>query len=161
MLFSLGYAVRIIFLPLRLIWSPFIYPLQLVFQKAPVNIHTKSIIVASNYPNRLFLFIPGIDETNLSQSPFTQPNTSIETIPPPSYSTLAPFSLSNWADTINLRITNHQKIYPDAKVYVFGVSIGGAATGIACARNKLDNVKYTVINSFSSLPQLLWNAPAI
>lgn len=159
--FPLGYIIRIIFLPLRIFWSPFIYPLQLVFQKPKVNPQTKSIIAESNYPNQLFLFIPGRDEINLNEPPFTRPETNIEIIPPPSYSSLAPFSLSGWADTINLRITEHKKNYPRAKVYVFGVSIGGAATGIACARSKLDNVKYTVINSFSSLPQLLWNAPAI
>lgn len=67
--FPLGYIIRIIFLPLRIFWSPFIYPLQLVFQKPKVNPQTKSIIAESNYPNQLFLFIPGRDEINLNEPP--------------------------------------------------------------------------------------------
>lgn len=161
MLSYFKYFIRTILLPIRLVWSPFIYPLQLAFQKTSINPISKSIIFEDRYPASLFIYVPGRDEITFESHPFSTTETNLEIMPPPSYSTLKPFSIGGWADAINNRISSYKECYPDAQICVFGQSMGGAATGLAFSKKSFPNVKYAIINSFNSLPELLWLQPGI
>lgn len=164
-LFYIAALIRFTLYPLRVLWSLLLYPVKSSLKKYKVSKANQTIAVYQEIsnPRVLHLYIPGRNDKEFNQAPgFLNGLPSchaIEILPPPCYQyTYSPFSIDSWAKAIEKRV---EKTPKDTRVFIWGYSLGGLATGHAAKNLNSSRVHITIINAPKSLESIFYQNSAL